>query len=112
VAVQRPRFAALQKAINVHKAYVKDAMMGKGVDRHMLGLQIVAAGMEIKPRPAIFTDKGFLLSKKYVLSTSNVSMGASPMFGGFSPMVRLGSAAEPAVHGGLRRVLRHHQRQD
>ncbi len=36
------------------------------------------------PQPALFTDKAYTASSRYVLSTSNI--GSSPMQGGFSPM--------------------------
>jgi hypothetical protein len=36
------RYKLLMTAIDGHMAYIKDAMMGKGIDRHLLGLQIVA----------------------------------------------------------------------
>jgi len=39
----------------------------------------------IKPKPALFTDPGFLKSRKFYLSTSNVSIGATPTFGGYAP---------------------------
>lgn len=42
----------------------------------------------ISPKPAIFTDKSIKYASRYVLSTSNISMKQSPLFGGFSPMVR------------------------
>jgi predicted GNAT family acetyltransferase len=36
------RYRLLMAAIDAHASYIKDAMMGKGIDRHLLGLQIVA----------------------------------------------------------------------
>lgn len=53
------RAAALRKAINTHSKTTLDAMMGKGVDRHLFALrkmhERVTPG---KPLPDIFTDKG------------------------------------------------------
>jgi hypothetical protein len=77
------RYELLKTAIDAHKAYAKDCIMGQGVDRHLLGLYVVSEMEGIRPRPALFTDKGFVESSKWTLSTSNVSLSASPMFGGF-----------------------------
>lgn len=84
------KFKALKQAIDTHFAYVKDCAMGMGVDRHLMGLYIVSEMSGISPRPSLFTDVGMLRSKEYRLSTSNISMGASPMFGGFAPIVKDG----------------------
>jgi hypothetical protein len=68
------RFEKLKTAIEVHGAFVKDAMLGRGIDRHLLGLQIAAEIEGIRPKPALFTDPLFLRSRKFSLSTSNVSV--------------------------------------
>lgn len=39
----------------------------------------------IKPKPALFTDHGFLKSRKFYLSTSNVSVASTSTFGGYAP---------------------------
>lgn len=59
-----------------------------GVDRHLMGLQIVSEMSGITPRPSLFSDKAYELSKRYRISTSNISggAGASPIWGGFSAM--------------------------
>lgn len=36
------KFDALKKAIDSHMAYARDATMGLGVDRHMMGLLILS----------------------------------------------------------------------
>jgi hypothetical protein len=98
------RYKLFAAAIDAHTAYIKDAMMGKAIDRHLLGLQIVAEVsctadavlltrstgpraflLQIQgtsPKPALFTDPLFLRSRKFGLSTSNVSTGNSATFGG------------------------------
>lgn len=47
-ALDGERHKALIAAVEGHAAYIKDAMTGKGIDRHLLGLQIVA---EVSLRP-------------------------------------------------------------
>lgn len=80
------RFDLLKAAIATHSANARDVLTGKGVDRHLMGLNILSEMSGIKPRPALFTDKGYLEGKRYRLSTSNVSVGDSPIFGGFMAM--------------------------
>lgn len=60
--------------------------MGKGIDRHLMGLYILAHMTGVSPMPSIFTEKGYLVSKQYKLSTSNISMGDSPIFGVYQPL--------------------------
>ena len=43
------RYRALMAAVEGHMAYIKDAMTGKGIDRHLLGLQIVAEVRDLPP---------------------------------------------------------------
>jgi hypothetical protein len=80
------RFEKLKKAIATHSGMTREVLTGKGVDRHLMGLNILSEMSGIKPRPALFTDKGYLVGKKYKLSTSNISLGDSPIFGGFTAM--------------------------
>lgn len=82
----KDRFDNLKKAITTHSGLARDALSGKGIDRHLMGLNILSEMSGIKPRPALFTDKGYLVGKKYRLSTSNISLGDSPIFGGFTAM--------------------------
>lgn len=77
------RYRLLMAAIDAHASYIKDAMMGKGIDRHLLGLQIVAEIRGLKP--ALFSETLFARSRKFFVSTSNVSTGNSATFGGFAP---------------------------
>ena len=50
---------------------VFQALMGQAVDRHLLGLMMLAreAGMDV---PEIFTDVGYTRSTHFCLSTSQV----------------------------------------
>ena len=85
-AQDKERFDGLKRAIESHRNYGKDAIMGQGIDRHLMGLYIASEMNGIRPVPSIFTDKGFNLSKEYRVSTSSISMKSSPMFGGFFTM--------------------------
>lgn len=62
----------LKDAINSHKKYVNDAIQGFGVDRHLLGLKLIAKenGIEI---PSLYSDEGYVKSSTYRLSTSQVA---------------------------------------
>ena len=82
------KFKALKTAVDSHLAQVKDCLMGQGIDRHLMGLQVLAQMSGMQPRPALFTDKAYRVSSSFVLSTSNI--GATPMFGGFSPFTEDG----------------------
>ncbi|XP_071820524.1 carnitine O-acetyltransferase-like isoform X3 [Apostichopus japonicus] len=61
----------LRKAVAAHKAYTKDAMAGDGIDRHLLGLKLMA--IEIGENvPEIFMDPSFSKSTHFRMSTSQV----------------------------------------
>ena len=79
------KLAALRVACEAHGAQVQRVLGGQGIDRHLLGLYIMAQ-LEGE-RAAIFSDPAYKRSGgngNYVLSTSNV--GYTPLFGGFAPM--------------------------
>ncbi|GMF29263.1 unnamed protein product [Phytophthora lilii] len=86
------KWDALRTALDAHKETLKKCLTGDGIDRHLMGLQIVAEMSGITPKPSLFTDRAFELSKKYLVSTSNISggPGASPIWGGFSAMYNEG----------------------
>ena len=59
------RWAALQLAVTNHVVAAKDAMTGKGMDRHLFALYVVASGMNV--------ESEFLkaaISQPWILSTS------------------------------------------
>ncbi|KAA0174341.1 hypothetical protein FNF27_04133 [Cafeteria roenbergensis] len=85
-ATDGARFEALKAAIQAHLAFTRDCLMGQGIDRHMMGLYILANMQGLDPMPSVFTDRGIKTAGRYTLSTSNISMKGSPLFGGFSPM--------------------------
>jgi len=86
-AADRVRHDLLKKAIDSHIAYMRSAMSGNGVDRHLLGLCLIAktqAENEKNPNlfPEFFKDKAYSLN--YQLSTSQTP-GYQTGGGGFMP---------------------------
>lgn len=63
---------SLHFAINAHKQYVMEAVKGHGVDRHLLGLKLVALenGFAI---PKLYEDYGYTKSSQFRISTSQVA---------------------------------------
>ncbi|KAI9913107.1 hypothetical protein PsorP6_004917 [Peronosclerospora sorghi] len=86
------KWDSLRAAIETHKETLKKCLTGDGIDRHLMGLQIVGEMSGITPKPSLFTDRAFELSKKFLISTSNISggPGSSPIWGGFSAMYNEG----------------------
>ncbi|CAJ0603042.1 unnamed protein product [Cylicocyclus nassatus] len=78
----------LLQCSNTHTQLVKEASMGQGFDRHLLGLKITAERLG-KPMPALFEDPGFNRMSHFVLSTSTLSTNTI-VFGGFGPVVEDG----------------------
>ncbi|XP_049831480.1 carnitine O-acetyltransferase-like [Schistocerca gregaria] len=68
----KEKAAALQKAIKSHKDYTIQAVNGLGVDRHLLGLKMIAIenGLDV---PKLFLDSGYICSTHMKLSTSQVA---------------------------------------
>ncbi|XP_053625257.1 carnitine O-acetyltransferase-like isoform X2 [Plodia interpunctella] len=68
----KDKVAALQKAIKAHKDYTVQALQGLGVDRHLLGLKLIAKENGIAV-PKIYSDAGFAKSTHMRISTSQVA---------------------------------------
>lgn len=66
------RYELLQQACLVHNTITKDAALGRGVDRHLLGLRLQLQAGEWSP---FLDDKLFGLSQEWKLSTSGLSAG-------------------------------------
>lgn len=62
----------LKAAIESHKKYVTLAVQGQGIDRHLLGLKLIAKDNGI-PIPELYSDEGYVKSSTYRLSTSQVA---------------------------------------
>uniref|UniRef100_A0A7E4V5U4 Carn_acyltransf domain-containing protein n=1 Tax=Panagrellus redivivus TaxID=6233 RepID=A0A7E4V5U4_PANRE len=73
---------------DVHSELVKEASMGQGFDRHLLGLKMTAERLG-RPLPALYNDKTFNHMGQFVLSTSTLSTDTI-VFGGFGPVVSNG----------------------
>jgi len=61
----------LKKAVIGHNNYTKEALQGKGVDRHLLGLKLMALENEL-PIPEFFSKDFVARSANFMLSTSQV----------------------------------------
>ncbi|XP_037828590.1 LOW QUALITY PROTEIN: carnitine O-acetyltransferase-like [Lucilia sericata] len=66
------RVDLLRKAVNAHREYTTMALQGQGVDRHLLGLKLMALENN-KPIPKFYQSPGFVKSAHYRVSTSQVA---------------------------------------
>ncbi|XP_078621988.1 peroxisomal carnitine O-octanoyltransferase-like isoform X1 [Branchiostoma floridae x Branchiostoma japonicum] len=76
------------RALKKHVELMEEAKSGNGIDRHLMGLQILAMQNGL-PMPAIFTDPAYVKSGgggNYVLSTSLTGYNVTPL-GNVPPMV-------------------------
>ena len=80
-----------------HSVLVKQAVMGKGFDRHLFGLSSIATelGMYV---PALFTDPLHKYVNHFTMSTSTLSSEAV-LVGGFAPVVHDGYGIGYGVRG-------------
>ncbi|KAG7311587.1 hypothetical protein JYU34_002635 [Plutella xylostella] len=71
-APPKEKVVAMQRAVNAHKNYTVQALQGLGVDRHLLGLKLVAIenGIDL---PKLYLDAGYVKSAHMRLSTSQVA---------------------------------------
>ena len=63
----------MRKAIDKQTSIMIEAILGRGIDNHLLGLRVMAQrrdGGDVMPE--IFTDPTYEMSNKFVLSTSQV----------------------------------------
>ena len=65
------KFKELKRAVEAHKRYASEAIRGFGVDRHLLGLKLIARQHNIE-LPPLFQDTGVVRSSHFRLSTSQV----------------------------------------
>uniref|UniRef100_A0A0K0EL72 Carn_acyltransf domain-containing protein n=1 Tax=Strongyloides stercoralis TaxID=6248 RepID=A0A0K0EL72_STRER len=78
----------IRNASIVHYKLCKEAAMGQGVDRHLLGLKIVAEKFK-RPIPEFYNNEIVQYLNTFVLSTSTLSSDTI-IFGGFGPVVNDG----------------------
>ncbi|KAM0788172.1 hypothetical protein ACM66B_001333 [Microbotryomycetes sp. NB124-2] len=67
-----PLYDLLTKATKSHNAYTRDSSVGKGCDRHFMGLKLM---MRPGERHELFEDELFQKSQDWILSTSGLSAG-------------------------------------
>lgn len=77
--------ALLEKAIKVHREHTHMAIYGQGVERHMLGLKMVAIE-DLTSLPEIFMDTSFAVASHFNLHTSQVGSKTDCVMC-FGPMV-------------------------
>lgn len=65
----------LKEAVKAHKDYTVMAMSGEGVDRHLLGLKLIARENNV-PVPELYSDEAFIRSTHFRISTSQVASAA------------------------------------
>ncbi|KAJ3038609.1 hypothetical protein HDV00_000453 [Rhizophlyctis rosea] len=88
--------ALFQKAIKSQSTYMREASLGRGIDRHMLGLRSMIQSEEEGRSATLFNDKAFGISMNFRLSTSNMSPGKW-FWGGFGPVVQDGYGVNYAI---------------
>uniref|UniRef100_A0A8C9E6V5 Choline O-acetyltransferase n=1 Tax=Phocoena sinus TaxID=42100 RepID=A0A8C9E6V5_PHOSS len=86
-----PAATALKDAIRAQTEYTVMAITGMAIDNHLLGLQELAREV-CKELPEMFTDETYLMSNRFVLSTSQVPT-TMEMFCCYGPVVPNGYGA-------------------
>ena len=76
--------AALEAALAEHKARIRLCKQGQGVNRHLLGLQLMARRQGL-PMPALFDDPGYKVFTTDFLSTSTLGRDDIVRNFGFAP---------------------------
>ncbi|KAH8292761.1 hypothetical protein KR054_000363, partial [Drosophila jambulina] len=89
-ASKEERADKLCKAVMSHQNYAKLALQGKGVDRHLFGLKVMAIENNM-PIPEFFSSPGFVKSSHFRMSTSQVATKYNA-FMGYGPAVDDGYA--------------------
>uniref|UniRef100_A0A7S2SPU2 Choline/carnitine acyltransferase domain-containing protein n=1 Tax=Mucochytrium quahogii TaxID=96639 RepID=A0A7S2SPU2_9STRA len=79
------RSEMMRVAIKNHGSITKDALMGKGMDRHLFALRKLAEARDPGSVPEIFQDKTYQEMNHIILSTSTLSSEAL-FAGGFGPV--------------------------
>ncbi|EDW63427.2 carnitine O-acetyltransferase isoform X1 [Drosophila virilis] len=66
------RAKLLREAVSSHQAYTRLALQGRGVDRHLLGLKLMALENNL-PVPKFYSSVGYTKSMHFRMSTSQVA---------------------------------------
>ena len=70
-SIRKQKLNALHEAVTAHVKYMAKAAQGQGVDRHFLGLSMCA--QEGESLPALYSNPVFVRSKRWRVSTSNLT---------------------------------------
>ncbi|XP_023031805.1 carnitine O-acetyltransferase isoform X1 [Drosophila willistoni] len=89
-ATAQDKADALRAAVTSHQAYTRLALQGRGVDRHLLGLKLMALENS-QPIPKFYSSPGFVKSASFRMSTSQVAT-LYDAFMGYGPAVDNGYA--------------------
>ncbi|KAH8376863.1 hypothetical protein KR093_001780, partial [Drosophila rubida] len=81
----------MREAVGGHQKYARNALMGKGVDRHLLGLKLMALENNL-PVPEFFSSPGYVKSMHFRVSTSQVA-SVNEAFMGYGPATDDGYAS-------------------
>ncbi|KII85049.1 hypothetical protein PLICRDRAFT_45160 [Plicaturopsis crispa FD-325 SS-3] len=73
-ATSADRLKLLRRAVQTHSSLTREAATGRGIDRHLLGLQLMLEPSD-NTQPSLFDDPIFERSKEWKLSTSGLSAG-------------------------------------
>ena len=82
---ENEKLNSLLSALNSHNNYAKMACRGEGVDRHLLGLQLIAQENDLAT-PNFFDDPAYQTSIRHRISSSQVS-GKAEAVVCFGPLV-------------------------
>jgi carnitine O-acetyltransferase len=83
-ATHDQKLAAFNAALKAVGTYMKDVVDGRGFDRHLMGLRLIAAEQGLDT-PAVFNDPLYKRATTFKLSTSNVPTRGI-VNGGFGPV--------------------------
>ncbi|CAB9525485.1 Carnitine O-palmitoyltransferase 2, mitochondrial [Seminavis robusta] len=94
-SIRKKKLETLHAAVTAHVKYMGKAASGQGVDRHFLGLSMCAK--EGESIPALYSDPVFARSKRWRVSTSNLT---HPLFEnwGYGEVVPDGLGLSYSVH--------------
>ncbi len=81
---EKPSREALDAALLEHKARIKASKLGQGANRHLLGLQLMAAKANSET-PEFFKDEGYQTFTTDFLSTSTVGDNSTVVNFAFAP---------------------------
>lgn len=82
------RVKLLKEAVQSHQKYAKLALQGQGVDRHLLGLKLMALENNLNV-PDFFKSPGYVKSSQFRMSTSQVA-SVNTSFMCYGPLVENG----------------------